>query len=100
VPQLALSLHGLPFYSGTEYMKAITVYYASGIRGLEAHFSSSTTLSGMRRGHSLHFPLHSDEKVSSVWLRYMSFGERSCGTCLMVSLILSRTTLNSETISH
>ena len=60
----------LSLYNNSEYIKALTVFVCgNGIRGLEAHFTQTSLLSGYRSGCARHFPLGADERINCVWLR-------------------------------
>lgn len=63
----------LSLYSEDEYMKGLSVYVSShGIVGLEAHFTSTSRVTGYRSGCALHFPLDPTERVAYAWLRIVN----------------------------
>lgn len=69
----------LPFVKGRDYMTGMTVYCGTaggddGLRmtGIEAHFASSSQLSGSCDGMAMYFHFAPGEKIAYVWLR-------SCG---------------------
>ena len=60
----------LPLLSNNEYIRGLTVYvWGNNTVGLEAHFTSSTKLSGYQNGCPIHCSLHPNERIAYVWLR-------------------------------
>lgn len=64
----------LSLYRGDEYTKGLSIYVSgNGIVGLEAHFASTSRLSGYRSGRVLHFPLYPKERIAYAWIRILTY---------------------------
>src|SRR6266480_3262525 len=60
----------LSLHNDDEYASGLTAYIsATGIVGLEAHFTRTSRLSGCRNGCVLHFPFLPNEWIAYAWLR-------------------------------
>ncbi|EPE25069.1 hypothetical protein GLAREA_11650 [Glarea lozoyensis ATCC 20868] len=64
----------LSFYNKNQYARAITVYISAykKIVGAEAHFATTSRVSGKRSGCALHFPFYPGEKIAFIWIRLLS----------------------------